>query len=255
MRWFDYSTFGSDTTSKFGLNWRPVQDLLVRGTWGEGFRAPGIGELFGTFSRFDQTLTDPCSGASRAANVANCTALGVPPTFAQFNAQISVITGGNPDLKPETSESYTAGIVYSPRWAEGASWSDSLSLELTYYNIKIDNTIQARDAQAQLDGCVATLDAVLCNGITRTSGGVINGFHNTLINIGGTETAGYDLNMRWVMPGDGYRKIHCELAEHLARQVHREHRDRDRLRGHGSQGNGARQPVAGVSGMEVRAVA
>ncbi len=200
LRWFDYSTFGSDTTSKFGLNWRPVQDLLVRGTWGEGFRAPGIGELFGTFSRFDQTLTDPCSAPVAPANVANCATLGVPPTFAQLNAQISVITGGNPNLKPETSESYTAGLVYSPRFAEGASWSDSLSFELTYYNIKIDDTIQARDAQAQLDGCVATLDAVLCNGITRTTGGTINGFNNTLINIGGTETAGYDLNVRWVMP-------------------------------------------------------
>ena len=66
LRWFDYSTFGSDTTSKFGLNWRPVRDLLVRGTLGEGFRAPGIGELFGTFSRFDQTLTDPCSARPRA---------------------------------------------------------------------------------------------------------------------------------------------------------------------------------------------
>jgi len=203
LRWFDYSTFGSDTTSKFGLNWRPIQDLLVRGTWGEGFRAPGIGELFGTFSRFDQTLTDPCSAPVAAANVANCATLGVPPTFAQRNAQISVITGGNPDLKPETSEGYTAGLVYSPRWAEGASWSDSLSLELTYYSIKIDDTIQARDAQAQLDGCVATLDAVLCNGITRTSGGTINGFNNTLINIGGTETAGYDFNVRWVMPETG----------------------------------------------------
>ncbi|HZF25567.1 MAG TPA: TonB-dependent receptor [Steroidobacteraceae bacterium] len=200
LRWFDYSTFGSDTTSKFGLNWRPVSDLLVRGTWGQGFRAPGIGELFGTFSRFDQTLTDPCSAPVAPANVANCATLGVPPGFSQLNAQISVITGGNPDLKPETSEGYTAGLVYSPRWAEGASWSDSLSLELTYYSIKIDDTIQARDAQAQLDGCVATLDAVLCNGISRTAGGTINGFNNALINIGGTDTAGYDLNVRWVMP-------------------------------------------------------
>lgn len=211
IRSFDYSTFGSDTTSKFGLNWRPMKDLLLRGTWGEGFRAPGIGELFGTFSRFDATLDDPCSDyagvnggtPAPAAIQANCATLLVPNTYVQFNPQLSVITGGNPDLVPETSEGYTAGLVYSPRWAEGTGWSDALSFEFTYYQIEIDNTIQARDAQAQLDGCAATLDTVLCGGITRTAGGVINGFNNTLINIGGTDTSGYDLNVRWALPETG----------------------------------------------------
>ncbi len=211
LRWFDYSTFGNDTTSKFGLNWRPVRDLLVRGTYGEGFRAPGIGELFGTFSRFDQTIDDPCSdyagvlgGTPKSATVqANCAALGVPNTYQQFNAQISVITGGNPNLVPETSDGYTAGLVYSPRWAAGTSWSDALEFEFTYYKIEIDDTIQARDAQAQLDGCAETLDTVLCGGISRTAGGVINGFNNTLINIGGTDTSGYDLNVRWALPSTG----------------------------------------------------
>jgi iron complex outermembrane receptor protein len=214
LRSFDYSTFGSDTTSKFGLNWRPMRDLLLRGTYGEGFRAPGIGELFGTFSRFDATLDDPCSDYTAAnpggrttpqpAQIqANCLALGIPASYTQFNPQISVITGGNPDLVPETSDGYTAGLVYSPRWAEGASWSDALTFELTYYKIEISDTIQARDAQAKLDGCAETLDAVLCGGITRTPGGVISGFDNTLINIGGTDTSGYDLNVRWAMPSTG----------------------------------------------------
>jgi iron complex outermembrane receptor protein len=211
IRYFDYSTFGDDTTSKFGVNWRPMKDLLVRATYGEGFRAPGIGELFGTFSRFDATLTDPCSdyaglqgGTPAPANVqANCASLGIPNTYAQFNSQISVITGGNPDLVPETSDGYTAGLVYSPRWATGTSWSDALEFELTYYKIEIDDTIQARDAQAKLDGCAQTLDAVLCEGIVRTAGGVISGFNNTLINIGGTTTSGYDLNVRWALPQTG----------------------------------------------------
>src|SRR6185436_6438512 len=60
--------------------------------------------------------------------------------------------------------------------------------------------IQARDAQAQLDGCVETLDPVLCGGITRTGGGVINTFLNTLINIGGTKTEGWDFNLHWGLP-------------------------------------------------------
>jgi len=209
LRSSDYSTFGSDTTTKFGLNWRPMKDFLIRGTWGEGIRAPGIGELFGTFARFDTTITDPCSdytGAigggpgAPAATQANCLTLGVPATYAQPNPQISVVTGGNPVLVPETSEGWTAGFVYSPTWAEGVSWSDNLSFEFTYYNIAVDASIQARDAQVQLDGCVNTLDPVLCGGIGRTQGGTINRFNNQLINIGGTETKGYDLNIHWAMP-------------------------------------------------------
>ena len=105
-----------------------------------------------------------------------------------------------------------------------------------------------------LTACVATLDAVLCNGITRSTGGGINGFNNTLINIGGTETAGYDLNMRWVMPETSVGRFtvnwqntwldkFTESTETAAGFV-----DTDR------RGHGTRQPVAGVSGMEVRAV-
>ena len=44
----DYSTSGSDTTSKFGFKYMPTQNLLLRGTFAEGLRAPSIGELFGS---------------------------------------------------------------------------------------------------------------------------------------------------------------------------------------------------------------
>jgi iron complex outermembrane receptor protein len=204
----DYSTFGTDTTTKFGLNWRPLKDLLFRGSYAEGIRAPGIGELFGTFARFDTTIQDPCSDyaglnggpAKPAATQANCLALGVPNSYVQSNPQISVVTGGNPVLIPETSKGYTAGLVYSPLWGQGVSWSDNLSMELTYYKITLDRTIQARDAQLQLDACVANLDPVLCGGVGRTGGGTINRFNNQLINIGGTETKGFDFNLRLTLP-------------------------------------------------------
>jgi iron complex outermembrane receptor protein len=76
-RWFDYSTSGNGDTYKAGLSWRPVHELLFRGSYGEGFRSPSIGELYGSASRFDQEVVDPCSGFSAAtpANVrANCIA-------------------------------------------------------------------------------------------------------------------------------------------------------------------------------------
>ena len=96
----DYSTFGSTTTFKGGVNWKPIKALRLRGSYAEGFRAPQIGELFGTPSRFDQSISDPCSNDSTAPRTflndatvkANCIAAGVPAngSYAQANPQISV---------------------------------------------------------------------------------------------------------------------------------------------------------------------
>jgi len=193
-RYSDYSNFGSTTNNKVGFRWQIVDEFTLRGTWAEGFRAPSIGELFGTFSRFDASLQDPCSG-----NVTpNCAALGVPPGFEQTNPQISIITGGNQNLKPETSESFTWGAVYSPNWGENSAWSQRMDFDLNYYDHRIDQAIQAPDAQTQLDRCVATLDPNFCNGITRAGNGSINGFNNTLRNLGKIDTKGYDFGINWL---------------------------------------------------------
>jgi iron complex outermembrane receptor protein len=64
----------------------------------------------------------------------------------------------------------------------------------------VTGAIQALDAEVQLEGCVATLDPGLCNGISRTAGGVINSFSNQLTNIGGIETSGYDVILRYTSP-------------------------------------------------------
>nr|MBX2859163.1 TonB-dependent receptor [Cellvibrionaceae bacterium] len=201
----EYSTFGSQTSSKLGLNWRPISDLLVRYSISEGFRAPGIGELFGSDARFDQTLSDPCSNLSEVTNqntIDNCIALGVPAdgSYSQFNPQISVTTGGNSELKPETSNSQVTGVVYAPSWVDNLSWADTLSVEVNYFDIEVDDAVQALDAEVQLDRCVNTLDAVSCAGISRTASGVINGFANQLTNIGSIQTSGYDLRFNYLSP-------------------------------------------------------
>ncbi|WP_374468958.1 TonB-dependent receptor [Phenylobacterium sp.] len=204
-RFFDYSTSGSDETFKAGLSWRPTEDVLVRGSWGEGFRAPSIGELFGSASRFDQEVVDPCSGFSAAtpANVrANCIAAGVPAngSYVQLNPQISVITSGNAALRPETSESWNASVVYEPRWLRDTSWASGGSVELAYSKIELNDAIQAQNGQALLDRCAQTGDALACATITRTASGQVVGIANPLINIGGIDTEALDLNVIWRSP-------------------------------------------------------
>ncbi|HVQ08514.1 MAG TPA: TonB-dependent receptor [Allosphingosinicella sp.] len=194
-RYSDYSTSGSTTTFSAGINWQPVEELLFRGSWAEGFRAPSIGELFGTPSRFDQEIVDPCSdfnnnGASATVR-ANCIADGVPAngSYVQTNAQLPVVTGGNQNLAAESSESWGFGAVWRP------SFLPRLSLEANYFNIKVDGAIQSIDAGTLLGRCSQTADALSCAAIDRTASGAISQIRGFLQNIASIETDGLDLTL------------------------------------------------------------
>jgi len=189
-RYSDYSSSGSTTTFSAGINWQPIEELLFRGAWAEGFRAPSIGELFGTPSRFDQEVHDPCSG--QVPPSANCIADGVPPGgYTQLNAQLPVVTGGNPDLDPETSESWGFGAVWRP------SFVPRLSIEANYYNIRVDGAIAAIDAGTLLGRCASTGDALSCAATDRSASGQITQIRGFLQNINSIETDGLDLIVNW----------------------------------------------------------
>jgi iron complex outermembrane receptor protein len=192
VRYSDYTDIGSDEVFKAGIYWRVVEDLSVRANFAEGFRAPNIGELFNTGARFDSMITDPCS--TTGALPANCASLGVPAGFQQANPQISVQTGGNLNLQPETSDTVTVGFAYNPSWATG-SFISELTFDANYYDIELEDPIQALNAQSQLNNCVATLSPFFCGGIVRASNGEIIAFANQLTNIGRIETDGYDLTI------------------------------------------------------------
>jgi iron complex outermembrane receptor protein len=207
VRWSDYSTFGSETTGKVGLRWKPVDGLAFRGTYSKGFRAPNLGELFG-LTQFAATLVDPCGptgtvvvndadGPNTTPLETACRAQGVTNGFEQANTQITTFTGGNADLQPEKSDSFTVGIVHEAMWAEG--FADRLTFELTYYSHEIDKGIQARDIQALLNACLGAggTDATLCSPFTRQNSGNLNPPNNFLDNLGSIETDGIDLKIDW----------------------------------------------------------
>ncbi|MBU1310323.1 MAG: TonB-dependent receptor [Gammaproteobacteria bacterium] len=213
-RYSDYSTFGSETTSKLGFRWLMQDELLFRGSWSEGFRAPNIGELFGSASGFDAVLSDPCSQPD-AALVANCAALGVPADYQQPNPQISVVTGGNRDLAPETSTSYNLGMVFSPEFAAATAWSERLDIGVSWYQHELKGAIQALDAQTQLNLCVQTLSDTFCNGIGRNQLGAIDQFNNVLTNIGSIDTSGLDFDIGWLLPQTGIGQFDVKLRATL----------------------------------------
>ncbi len=203
FRTSDYNTSGSNTVYKVGMAWQVNDDLTFRGNWSEGFRAPNIGELYNTGSRFDSTISDPCNSGGGNTPHANCAALGVPADLVQINPQISVTTGGNASLTPETAETWTAGMTFSPTGMADAMGVQGITFEANYYNIAMENVIQAPNASEVLSGCVETLSDVFCNAVTRTANGQVTRIDGILTNIAAIDTQGMDWSISLeTMPAD-----------------------------------------------------
>ncbi|HEX3701099.1 MAG TPA: TonB-dependent receptor [Phenylobacterium sp.] len=113
-----YSDFGSTTNPKYGITWKPIDDLTLRASYGKSFHAPDMG---------DEHAVD-----TRAIFLAN-TGL-VPPGTAPAN--VLALAGGNPGLQPEKATTYSVGGEYAPSWFRGFHAS------LTYWNIKYTGQIQ-----------------------------------------------------------------------------------------------------------------
>ncbi|MGH8145130.1 MAG: TonB-dependent receptor plug domain-containing protein [Rhodanobacteraceae bacterium] len=196
------SIFGGTANSKAGFYWQVYDDLTLRGTWGQGFRAPSIGELYSPVLHPNLTIVDPCNYNSALMSpqvAANCKTLGVPDpsTFQQANIQISTSSGGNIHLQPERSRGITLGGVYSPAWAANTSWSQRLDFTLTYYKTTIRNVIEVADPQSLLNRCALTLDPSACGQQKRNAAGFLVLIQNTLQNIGRTDTSGFDFGVNW----------------------------------------------------------
>ncbi len=204
-RYSNYSSFGGNTTLTGGALWKPVTDLLLRGSYAQSLRAPSIGELYGARSRFDQPLSDPCTNVtgslfqSSATVRANCIANGVPAngSYAEpQGGQLPVLTGGNAALKPETARTLLFGGVYSPAWARGG-FASALSLEVNYYDVQVNGAISSIGADVLLSRCALTGDPLSCAAVRRTPAGFISSINGVLLNTGGIKTRGIDVTFNF----------------------------------------------------------
>jgi iron complex outermembrane receptor protein len=218
-----YSTGFSNTSLTGTALWKPVRDLLLRGSYAEGFRAPALGELFGAQSRADAPIDDPCTNVggspyqTSATVRANCTANGVPAngSYAEPNGgQLPTLTGGNAALDPETSTTWLFGAVYSPEWARGGFLSD-LSLEVNYYDITVDGAIAAINPQVTLARCAQLGDPLACANVSRTASGRIASIVGLLQNIGKIQTRGYDATLTFRTADSGAGRFGLSLNANL----------------------------------------
>ena len=196
-RYSSYSEGFNTNTYKLGLEWAPVRDVRLRGSYQRAVRAPNIGELFAPQAVGLDGSIDPCAGAKPAASAAACAATGV--TAAQYGnipsnpaPQYNGLLGGNPGLKPEVADTYTFGVVLQPRVAPG------LTLSVDYFDIKIKNVIGIIGGNTIILDCIQTLSPNFCNLIHRDEFGSLwldpTGYiSDTTVNEGELTTKGVDV--------------------------------------------------------------
>jgi iron complex outermembrane recepter protein len=110
-RWEDYSDAGKSDVPKYGIRWQPFSpELTLRATYSEAFSAPALYSLFGPTTQ-------------------GFTATSVVPNVFGVNGQARSRTGSNPNLRPSTAETWSTGVVYSPRFLRG------LTVTANYINV------------------------------------------------------------------------------------------------------------------------
>lgn len=162
---------GTTYTYNAGVQWSPTGGVRFRGNYGRAVRAPNVSESsFPAVPNFANGFIDPCNVNAIGANPirgANCTAsltaaqrANLPPA----GYSLGIISGSNPDLVSETSDSYTYGVVLQPRFLPG------FSLSVDYYDINVSGVIVSLAAQTIVNTCfdaAAGLTNPLCGSFQR----------------------------------------------------------------------------------------
>ena len=202
-RFADYSTDNDTDAFKLGAYWQATDEVSVRGTLQTASRHGSITELYrGQGSSLTDLDPDPCgtdpeTGIGPSYTQAECARTGLSAAFYGEDLkspadQYNILTGGNPNLIPEESESLTLGFVWTPAAVPG------LTLTLDYFDIEITDGIGTIPAATSLKQCLETGNATFCNLIQRdpvaqtlwvSPGQIIT----TNTNVSETALTGYDI--------------------------------------------------------------
>ncbi|MGQ0661881.1 TonB-dependent receptor domain-containing protein [Sphingosinicella sp.] len=155
------------------LVWAPIRDIRFRANYSRAVRAPNLSETsFPQVPNF-ATVTDPCelnqintTSANRRPNCIAAIGANLGSIRAGRTYSLGIVSGSNPDLFEESSDSWTIGAVIQPRFIPG------LSLSVDYYNITVNDVIVSVAAQTIINSCYdsPTLTNPFCPLFTRFAG-------------------------------------------------------------------------------------
>jgi len=186
VRYTDYSTSGSVATWKAGATWSPIPGLLVRGARSRDIRAPNLFEL--------NTLP-----ISTTLNRVFATGVQGGPAGSIATENLS---GGNPNLKPEKSNTTTIGFSYSPPFVRGLQFS------VDHYSITVKDAIATVDPNVIINYCTGATpttpdqQAFYCSFISRQPAGSPSVYRviNNYLNVNATQRQGWDFELSYRLP-------------------------------------------------------
>lgn len=181
VRTDDYSDYGRSTTPKVGFKFTPAPIVAFRGTYAEGFRAPSTAENGNSaVAAFTTIAKDPV----------RCPVTGLAADCS--SASVGAITVGNKNIKPETSKSYSLGLVLEP--------VKDVNFSLDLWQIVRKNEINGSDPGAVVANPAAYPDAEIVRGEATSNfpslPGPILMVRAPYLNAGETKTSGVDLDLR-----------------------------------------------------------
>jgi outer membrane receptor protein involved in Fe transport len=154
VRWADYQGSGNIWSYKAGLDAQFTDEIRLRGTYSRDVRAGNISD------RFDRT------GGAATALDKKPSPTGGPPTNTTTNQSFTIVSGGDPNIRPETGDTFTVGMVYRPNWLPGFDFS------IDWLRVKLSDAIESYTVQQIIDKCYLDGDVDQCGRITRdTSSG------------------------------------------------------------------------------------
>jgi iron complex outermembrane receptor protein len=197
VRYDHYSDFGNTTNPKFSLRWQPTRTLLLRGSYGTGFLAPSLYELF----------TPNISGVSQPglSDPIRCPVTG--DTGFDCNTQFGVLFGGNRNLKPEESEQTTVGIVLEP--------IPNASLSIDWFKINLKDAITNGISPLTILGDLGQFGSLVTRAPADPGSalpGRITSILQTYINLGALRIQGVDIEAHYRAPATSWGRLSFNLS-------------------------------------------
>ena len=193
IRFTDYSTSGSVTTWKIGLNYVPTDDYRLRLTRSRDIRAPSLANLFTNSAGLGITASffNPVTGRTG-------------PLYTQ--------TGGNPNLVPEKADTWTGGIIVTPEWFHGFRAS------IDYFNINVKGEIATVTAANIATRCAQGLQEYCAlMGTNPLTGDLL--IRSVPANLQSLKTSGFDFEFAYEFPFDQWNLPGRLTARMLATHV------------------------------------
>ncbi len=177
VRLDDYTGFGTTVNPKFSFKYKPIDQVMFRGSYNTGFRAPSFNQIFNgviTAPYTGRDLADParCPGGVPTLSIPNCQAI-----------QPNIINGGRIDLGPETARQGSLGVVFTP--------TPKLTFSVDWWRINREDTIQSIPLRTLLQNYTIFQDSFI-----RDASGNITDVDQRILNAGDSVTQGLEFMAR-----------------------------------------------------------